>query len=174
MSRTAPLFLALMVLASGTTSCGKDSPTAPRVDPNAGRHEITVTVHHFKIRGACEGVSGNAGEFWYELRVLDPRTADTLWVSLDRLTGLAGATVQPTDHTFTFIMDPVKGRTFEFEPRCTEYDNGLADSRMNERGTTKTHTYSGGTNWDSGLKIIQLGDTECGYEVQYDVSVRVL
>ncbi len=175
MSRAPSSFIALVGItaASVLTSCGKDSPTAPTADPNAGKHEITVNVHHFKVRGACEGVPTNPGEFVYELRVLSLH-GDTLWLSRGNLTGLPGATNQPANHEFRFIMDPQPNQGFEFEPRCTEYDNGVPDGRKNEYGTTRTHMFRGGTNWDSGLKIIQLGDTACGYEVEYQVSARVL
>lgn len=171
--RLSFIVLAVAMTAAVLTSCGSQ-PTKPVVDPNAGKHEITVTVHHFKIIGDCEPAAGNAGEFRYEVRVLTLGSGDTLWLSPGNLTGLVGATQQPTRHTFSFIKDPQPGQGFEFETRGTEFENGVADTRMNERGTTRTHMYSSGTNWDNGLKIIRLGDGECGYEVEYSVSVRVL
>jgi predicted small lipoprotein YifL len=175
MSRRLSSLIALAALAASTlTSCGTDPPTAPRSDPNAGKHEITVEVNHFKIIGDCEPAEGNPGEFSYAVRILTLGSVDTLAYTLGNLTGGAGATNQPASHTLRFIMDPKAGAGFEFEPRCTEYDNGVADARMNEYGTTREHRYSSGTNWNNGLKIIRLGDGECGYEVEYSVSVRAL
>jgi hypothetical protein len=179
MSRTLSSLIALVGITATSllSSCGSKSPTAPLedpVDPNAGMHEITVNVHHFRIRGACEGVSTNPGEFYYDIRIMTLGGRDTLWLSQGRLTGLAGATAQPAAHEFRFIMDPATGNGFEVEPRCSEYDNGVADSRMNEYGTTREHKFQGGTNWSNGLEIIQLGDTTCGYEIEYEISVRVL
>jgi hypothetical protein len=179
MSRTLSSLIALVGITATSllSSCGSHSPTAPLadpVDPNAGMHEITVNVHHFKIRGACEGASTNPGEFYYDIRIMTLGGRDTLALTQGRLTGLPGAVVQPATHEFRFIMDPATSKGFEVEPRCSEYDNGVADSRMNERGTTAEHTFVGGTNWSNGLKVLQLGDTSCGYEIQYDVSVKAL
>lgn len=181
MSRTLSSFIAVVSIAAASllTACSSKSPTAPQAaNPNAGKHEITVSMTIFFIVGACEGVSSNPGEFYYSLRVMKPLQGpgfETLWVTQGRLTGLPTGANRPADYEFKFIMDPqYVPNTFTVESRCTEYDNGVPDPRMNEYGSSRLHAFTGGTDWNNGAHSFHIGDGSCGYEIHYSVSVRVL
>ena len=136
-------------------------------------HSVTVTITQIGIVADCEPAAANAGDFTYELIVIDSAQEPADYRTFTgSFSGTSGTPINIPDVIFTMAREPKTGDSFILEFHVTEWDGATPDARMNDSIGNETHAWTTGTDWNNGPHTVTVtGDPECEVHFIYSVTV---
>jgi len=176
-----------------TASYQGKSGSSP-VSVEAQRFSLRVSLSSFTVVSTCDDFTQGltSGEYAVKFTSADPFGNVTTLAETSKYpgdpngpsvlkNGGAGATnTVSASHDLT--LQGVSGQFVKVTFRATEWDQQIVvfppsirwihDGSMNDRSTTRTHKYSGGTFTNLGSNTLTLGSGNCRIQANYAVSIQ--
>jgi len=171
---------------------GKSGSTPVSVE--AKQFSLQVTLDSFVIVSTCDDFTQGLteGEYAVKFTATDPGgNVTTLYATtgypgnpskLYVLPKKAAGAVNTINTSKSYSLPGQSGQYVKVQFRATEWDSQIVlippstrwvrDGKMNDRSTTRTHSYSGGTFGNLGSNTLTLGSGNCRIQANYHISAQ--
>lgn len=162
---------------------------------STAQYRVTITAQSVTALGTCDDFTQGLTSGEFAVRVLAIPTTGSQ-VTMDQTTGYPGSPSGPAGYnlaegasrtitdTRNFTLNGQASQNVRIQFNATEWDEQIViippsirwihDSNMDDRTTSRTHSYSNGSFTGLGQNTLTLGNSSCGIRLNYTVSVTKL